>query len=265
MANTLESMALGVEGGKWILKTKIIMTIEELIEWGERLLAMEKTDAYGFTSVPYENYDEWKRMSLMFCQQNYKHHPQLDIMESHVSADNQSYHCQAILSILKAFREIQPTQANTDYEGILSNLFNRFPIVAKQLQRRHDGRNTIVMKDEYDVQDLLCALLRMFFEDVRPEEWSPSYAGGSKRMDFLLKEEEIAIEVKMTRKGLKDKELGEQLIIDIANYKQHKNCKCLYCFVYDPDGNIRNPRGIEKDLQALDKDLQVKVFIRPMY
>ena len=84
-------------------------------------------------------------------------------------------------------------------------------------------------------------------------------------MDFLLKDSEIAIEVKMTRKGLKDKELGEQLIIDIANYKQHPNCKKLYCFVYDPDCLIRNPRGMEKDLEALDKDFPVKVYIRPVF
>ena len=42
-------------------------------------------------------------------------------------------------------------------------------------------------------------------------------------MDFLLKDDEISIEVKMTRDGLKDKELGEQLIIDIAKYKEHPN------------------------------------------
>ena len=83
-------------------------------------------------------------------------------------------------------------------------------------------------------------------------------------MDFLLKDEKIAIEVKMTRQGLKDKELAEQLIIDIANYKQHKNCKVLYCFVYNPEGLIRNPRGIEMDLQKLDKSYPVKMFIRPL-
>lgn len=84
-------------------------------------------------------------------------------------------------------------------------------------------------------------------------------------MDFLLKDSEIAIEVKMTRKALKDKELREQLIIDIANYKQHKGCKCLYCFVYDTEGFIRNPRGLEKDLQTLDKDFPARVFIRPAF
>jgi len=83
-------------------------------------------------------------------------------------------------------------------------------------------------------------------------------------MDFLLKDEEIAIEIKMTRPGLKDKDLGDQLIIDIAKYQSHPNCKCLYCFVYDPDGIIRNPRGIEKDLEKLGKEISVKAYIRPL-
>ena len=116
---------------------------------------------------------------------------------------------------------MKPHNVYVDYEGELQNIFNRFFAVAKQPQRRHDNRDTLSIKDEYGVQDLLNSLLLLHFEDVRPEEWTPSYAGGSKRMDFLQKDSEIAIEVKMTRKALKDKELGEQLIIDIANYKQH--------------------------------------------
>ncbi len=82
-------------------------------------------------------------------------------------------------------------------------------------------------------------------------------------MDFLLKDEEIAIEVKMTRDGLKDKEIGDQLLIDIAKYQAHPNYKSLYCFVYDPDGHIRNPRGLEKDLSATAGNIDVKVYIRP--
>ena len=129
--------------------------------------------------------------------------------------------------------------------------------------RRHENRGTIQLIDEYDVQDLLHALLRLHFEDVRPEEWTPSYSGGANRMDFLLKDEEIAIEVKMTRPGLKDKDLGDQLIIDIAKYQNHPNCKCLYCYVYDPEGIIRNPRGLEKDLMEIGKGFPVHVFVRP--
>jgi hypothetical protein len=106
-------------------------------------------------------------------------------------------------------------------------------------------------------------LLRIFFDDIRPEESAPSYAGASSRIDFVLKAEQIVVEVKKTRTTLKEKELGEQLIIDIARYQTHPDCKLLYCLVYDPDGYIRNPRGIENDLSKPSNELQVKVAIVP--
>lgn len=240
------------------------MKIEDLIEEGESIFSRKAEGMLG-DYIPMELFDPWRRKALMFLQQNYPQHPQVKTFEQYVGANNDSYHCTACLSILKAFRDVQPQNVIVDYDGLLQNIFNRFFVVAKQLQRRHDGRGTLAINDEYDVQDLLNSLLLLHFDDVRPEEWTPSYAGGSKRIDFLLKDSEIAIEVKMTRKGLKDKELGEQLIIDIANYKQHKNCKCLYCFVYDPEGYIRNPRGMERDLQALDKEFPVRVFVRPVF
>lgn len=68
------------------------------------------------------------------------------------------------------------------------------------------------------IKDLLHALLLLYFDDVRAEEWTPSYAGKFSRMDFLLKNERVVIEVKKTRQGLADKELGEQLIIDVDRY-----------------------------------------------
>ena len=239
------------------------MTLDEIIEQGESILAAKRRDSVAGEYVPFERYDEWKRLALMFAQQQYPGHPQLKTLEEHVSGSSQSYHCQAILSIIKAFREIQPQTNNIEYESTLGQIFDRFNRCAQQLKRRHEGRATLSISDEYDVQDLLQALLKLHFDDVRAEEYTPSYAGGASRIDFLLKEEEIAIEVKKTRKNLKDDEIGEQLIIDIAKYKNHPNCKSLYCFVYDPDGNIRNPKGLTSDLEKLGEGIKVKVYIRP--
>jgi hypothetical protein len=109
----------------------------------------------------------------------------------------------------------------------------------------------------------LHSLLKIYFDDVRPEEWNPSYAGSSTRSDFLLKDEQVIIEVKKTRAGLKAKQLGEQLIIDIAHYKNHPDCKSLYCFVYDPEGYISNPKGIQSDLSRKENGFQVIVNIVP--
>jgi len=146
---------------------------------------------------------------------------------------------------------------------LLNTITDRFHLVAKQLRQRYNDRETLDVKDEYDTQDFLHALLRIFYEDIRSEEWNPSYAGGATRSDFLLKKEKIVIEVKKTRSGLKSKQLGEQLIIDIAKYKTHPDCELLYCFVYDPEGYINNPRGIEADLNSESKEMKVVVKIVP--
>lgn len=81
-------------------------------------------------------------------------------------------------------------------------------------------------------------------------------------MDFLLKNERVVIEVKKTREGLGDKELGEQLIIDIDKYKKHPDCEKLVCFVYDPEERIHNPVGIMNDLNK-QHDGFAMVIIKP--
>lgn len=241
--------------------------LKKLIEHGEAIAQNTYTDRMGLG--PWINdkkeFSEWARMSLMFLQEAYPAHPQVDSFDFYVKKLDTSLHsCTEMIAILKAFDAIQPQGKITDFDGLLTTVFDNFHNCARQLKRRHSERATLEITDEYDVQDLLQALLRLHFTDVRAEEWTPSYAGGSNRMDFLVKEEEIVIEVKMTRAGLKDKELGEQLLIDIAKYKQHPNCKSLYCFVYDPDGHVRNPRGLEKDLETVEKTINIKVFIRPI-
>ncbi len=146
----------------------------------------------------------------------------------------------------------------------LENIFNKFHSIARQLLIRREDRNTLKINDEYDIQDLLHSLLRLYFDDIRPEEWTPSYAGSSSRMDFLLKEIKTVIEVKKTRKTLKAKEIGEQLIIDIEKYAEHPDCEILYCFVYDPEGIVVNPRGLENDLSK-NENINVKVIINPKF
>jgi hypothetical protein len=88
------------------------------------------------------------------------------------------------------------------HERHLELLIERFHRVVLQMRIRHDSRATLDVKDEYDVQDLLHALLKIFFDDIRDEEWTPSYAGGSKRIDFLIPKLKIALEVKKGRPTL---------------------------------------------------------------
>lgn len=150
-----------------------------------------------------------------------------------------------------------------DHLLLVERICNRFHLVAQQICSQYRNRQIITVNDEYDVQYLLHTLLVLEFDDIRPEDWVPSYAGGGSRVDFLLKQEKIVIEAKKTRHNFGGKEVGEQLIIDIQRYKSHPDCQILMCFVYDPDGRIANPRGIENDLNGQHNELQVKVIIAP--
>ena len=144
---------------------------------------------------------------------------------------------------------------------LIERLCKRFPAIVHQLKERGRGRVPLVMADEYDVQYLLHALLREHFDDIRDEEYTPSYAASQKRMDFLLKREEIVVETKMTREGLDAKKLGEELVIDIDWYQEHKDCKTLMCLVYDPEGRIKNPMGLIDGLEKRERKIKVRVFI----
>jgi hypothetical protein len=145
----------------------------------------------------------------------------------------------------------------------LVQLVDSFHRVVLRLRARHANRPPFLVNDEYDVQDLFAALLETRFEDVRREEWGPSYAGGATRVDFFLKNESVLFETKMMRDSLSDRKVGEELIIDIAHYKQRPECKALVCFVYDPDHRLKSPQALENDLSKQDNHLDVRVLIRP--
>lgn len=140
----------------------------------------------------------------------------------------------------------------------------RFDLVVKQLKTRHSDRETLKIDDEYDVQDLLYSLLKIDFKDIRKEEVIPNFAGSSPRMDFLLKAEKIGIEVKKTSETLKDKKIGDELAADIIRYQNHQDCKYLLCFVYDPEGYLKNPEGLISDLSKCSNDkMTVRGVVSP--
>lgn len=133
------------------------------------------------------------------------------------------------------------------------------------LTHRRKGFLPLSFGSEYDVQDLLHALLRPWISDIRSEEFTPSYAGSSTRMDFLLPAHTLVIETKIVRDRAHAKRIGDELIIDIEHYRRHPECKSLWCVVYDPDHLITNAEGLKVDLQgprsSKDGHVVVKVFV----
>ncbi|MFI5224332.1 MAG: hypothetical protein ACHQX3_08860, partial [Nitrospirales bacterium] len=157
----------------------------------------------------------------------------------------------------------QSPQAGSDAVELVRVLCSRFHSVARQLRLRGEYRATVSVEDEFDVQDLLHALLRIQFDDIGTEEWTPSYAEGAPRTTFLLNDNRLAVLVKKTRNGLTAKDLTEQLRIDTERYRTKSRCTSLLCFIYDPEGRIGNPRALETSLTTVSDSLTIDVLVAP--
>ncbi len=142
-------------------------------------------------------------------------------------------------------------------------LCSRFHAVVRQMRLRREYRATLEVEDEYDVQDLLHALLRLEFDEIEIEDWTPSYTEGGNRTTFFLAKNTIAVVVKKTRPGLGGREVAEQVQIDSERYRARKHCGTLLCFVYDPEGRIGNPRGFESDLTSVSDQYTIDVVVAP--
>lgn len=144
---------------------------------------------------------------------------------------------------------------------LIERLARGLPDLLLPLANRYGGRPSFVVEDEYDLQDLVHGLLKMLFDDVRPEDYAPERAGGRSRIDFVVKTEKTVVETKMTRATLGAREVGDELIIDIERYRSHPDCSALVAIVYDPDKRIVNRRTIEADLSGVRDGLAVRVLV----
>lgn len=158
---------------------------------------------------------------------------------------------------------ISREQPASDPVDALRKVCLRFHAVARQLRLRKDYRTTLEVEDDYDLHDLLCALLKLEFDEVGADEWTPPYAGGSTRTTLLLNRDRLAVVAKKTRSGLTTKELAEQVAADTAHYASRKPCAHLFCFIYDPEGRIGSPTRLETDLTSVSDSFTVDVLIAP--
>ncbi len=150
-------------------------------------------------------------------------------------------------------------------DELLKIIIRGLPRSIQPLIHRRKGSQPLSFSSEYDIQDLLHALLRPWISDIRPEEFCPSYAGSNTRMDFLLPQHNLVIETKRVRDKTHASNVGDELIIDIEHYRKHQNADHLWCVIYDPELYISNPKGMVSDLEGMrstpEGNLKVKVIV----
>lgn len=153
----------------------------------------------------------------------------------------------------------------TKIGDLLETLLKGLRRAMHPLTHRRKGAQALSFSMEYDVQDLLHALLRPWVADIRPEEFTPSYAGSSTRMDFLLPKYKLVIELKFVRDGNHARKIGDELIVDIDHYRRHPDCNELWCVVFDQDHLLPNAEGLKSDLEGArttkDGTINIRIFV----
>jgi hypothetical protein len=150
----------------------------------------------------------------------------------------------------------------SDVEKLLDRLIKGLPRSMYPLKHRRKSLPALQFDNEYDVQSLFHSLLRPWIRDIRVEEYTPTYAGKSTRMDFLLPKSGIVIEIKYVRDVQHAKNIGSELNIDVTHYRVHPRCNHLWAVIYDPHTLIQNPAGITTALDGPHADKNRSIDVR---
>jgi hypothetical protein len=142
--------------------------------------------------------------------------------------------------IEKAF--LQTRFINKDSDELVRDILKNFSnAIQKLISGRRLSHPNYKIDDEYDVQDILYVIIKSVFPNLKEEDPIPKVGGKSTKVDLILRNEKILIEVKMIKsKDSNETHFIEQLKVDFESYHECKWLRKLFCFVYDPYKKTRD-------------------------
>lgn len=140
---------------------------------------------------------------------------------------------------------VKESYLNKTPKELILDLLSHFREASKKVTdgRRKDHKE-FEINDEYDVQDLLYTILKSIFPKLKEEDPTPRVGIKSNKIDLILREQGILIEVKMIKEtDSNEKKFVEELKNDIQSYHQCQWLEYLICFVYDPFDKTRSKQN----------------------
>lgn len=131
--------------------------------------------------------------------------------------------------------------------ALIEQLCKRLPQAARILAvRSRKGKLPYDISDEYDVQDLLHAVLRAYLKYSVQEDPLPKVAGAkSGRADISVEELGVLIEIKYVHGPEDQKRIFEEYSQDLVLYAQWTHLKTLIYLIYN-SADLRDPEAFEK-------------------
>ena len=194
------------------------------------------TDIIKNSKNPYE-----RLLELLFCLDKLTHQDEQLIYDT--LANN--YNADVIDVIL--YIEIQRKYTRFEFNSktavdLIKDVFNNFQDSIKHItQIRRKDHKLFEIEDEYDVQDVSYLILRSVFTELQFENPHFKSGGTYSRVDLMLEQEGIDIELKMIKNTDKDEtSFIKQIKVDFNDYATWTNLKDLIVFIYDPYNKTTN-------------------------
>lgn len=131
------------------------------------------------------------------------------------------------------FQEMNQEAADVDVSSIVQ-ICKRLRHSAQSLSARKRKKPNFVISDEYDVQDLLHAVLRAYLKQVISEEPFGKVANAaSGRADLAIQKLGVLIEVKLARSAADQRRILDDFGKDLNLYAKWPHLKHLICFIYN--------------------------------
>jgi hypothetical protein len=130
--------------------------------------------------------------------------------------------------------------------ALVEELCRRLPQAARILgQRSRKGKTSYDICDEYDVQDLLHALIRGYLKYTVQEDTLPKIAGAkSGRVDISIEDIGVLIELKYARGPEDQKRIFEEYSQDLVLYAKWGPLQTLIYLIYN-SADLHDPEAFE--------------------
>jgi ParB/RepB/Spo0J family partition protein len=132
-------------------------------------------------------------------------------------------------------------------DGVFNLIFNNLRGAVIEFEKRTSTK----FNNERELQHFIYSVLRCLFCSTEFEDPTKKICGSGNRLDFVIRDHCIIIEIKYVRDEVHAKKIRDELLIDYPLYQKSEYGKTIINYIYDPNDYITNQDLFRKELKDL--------------
>jgi ParB/RepB/Spo0J family partition protein len=131
--------------------------------------------------------------------------------------------------------------------GVFDLIFSNLREAIIEFEKRTSRK----FNNEKELQDFIYSILRCLFISTEFEDPTKKICGTSNRLDFVLRDHNIIIEIKYVRDQVHAKKVSDELAADYLRYLSSEYGNKIINYIYDPGKYITNQDSFRKEIKIL--------------